>query len=133
LAVHACGAGFRCHAHYLCIFGLRLGFLSLWDVVGGPTWPCMTVVPDFGATCATSVCGLLGGANLATRDCGAGFWCHTCNLHLAGYFGVVSRRGMFVEVLFWYASNLLFISNVYYLDLACVSAIVSFSSSFIPR
>ena len=79
------------------------------------------------------LCGLLGGADLAARDCGAGFRCHARNLHLAGYFGVVSRRGMFVEVLFRYASNLLFISNVYYLDLACVSAIVSFSSSFIPR
>jgi hypothetical protein len=55
LAVRACGARFRCHAHYLRIFGLCLGFLSLWDVVGGPTWLCITVVPDFGATCATSI------------------------------------------------------------------------------
>jgi hypothetical protein len=61
LAVRACGAGFRCHARYLRIFGLWLGFLSLWDVVGG--------------------------ADLAMRDCGAGFRCHVCNLRLGGLLG----------------------------------------------
>ena len=39
-----------------------LGSVLWWDVVGGPTWPCVTVVPDFGATRATSVCvGFWGG------------------------------------------------------------------------
>ena len=73
-----------------------------------------------------------GGADLATRDCGAGFRCHARNLHLAGNFGVISRRGTFVEVVFRYGCNLLFISNVYYLDFAFVTAIVCFSLSFLP-
>ena len=55
---------------YLCFY-FFMGFLG---GVGGPTWPCVSLVPDFGAKCATSSVGYLGGGGQLGN---AYLWCWT--------------------------------------------------------
>ena len=52
MAVHVCGAGFRCHTCNSFYVGYG----------GGPIWPYAFVVPDFGASrVAPSIVGCRGG------------------------------------------------------------------------
>ena len=123
MAVRACGAEFRCHARYLRIFGLWLGFLSLWDVVGGAD----LAMRDCGAgfrchACNLRLGGLLGGADLAMHDCGARFRCHTCNLRLGGLLGgpTWSRMTVVPDFGATHATSILQVILGSLVDMACL-------------
>ena len=82
----------HCCQHTVSFLTVYLCFLFYFSWVfrveygGGPTWHCVSLVPDFGAKCTTSSCGLFeeGGAYLAMHVCAAGLRCHTRNLFLCG-------------------------------------------------
>ena len=73
---------------------------------GGLTWHHVSLVPDFGAKCATSSCGLFegGGAYLAMHVCATRLQCHKCNLLLCGLIcGLFGGANLAVHV---YAAGL---------------------------
>ena len=78
MAVHVCGAGFRCHtcnsfyvgygggpiwpyAFVVPDFGATRVTPSMWAIGGGPIWPYAFVVLDFGATCVAPSMWAMGG------------------------------------------------------------------------
>ena len=64
----------HCCQHTVSFLTVYLCFLFYFSWVfrveygGGPTWPCVSLVPDFGAKCATSSVGYLGGGG-KLRQC----------------------------------------------------------------
>ena len=74
-------------------FGATLVTPSMWAMGGGPIWPRMSVVPDFGATRATSVCcGLWG----PTWPCMSGtrLWCHACEVSILTFITLFPVSGL---------------------------------------